>query len=71
MRVAVLDDWQNVARQSADWSALEAAAEVVIFPGAFAGEDDAAAQLADFDFLLMMRERTPFPASLIARLEKK
>ena len=70
MRVAVLDDWQNVARQSADWSALEAAAEVSVFSGAFAGEDEAAAQLADFDILLPMRERTPFPASLIARLPK-
>jgi len=70
MRVGVLDDWQNVARQSADWSALEAVAEVTVFPGAFAGEDDAATELADFDILLLMRERTPFPASLIARLPK-
>ena len=70
MRVGVLDDWQGVARQSADWSGLEAKAEVVVFPGAFADEDDAARQLADFDILLLMRERTPFPASLIARLPK-
>ena len=55
MRVAVLDDWQNVARRSADWSALEKVAEVVVFPGAFAGEDDAAAQLGDFEILLLMR----------------
>lgn len=70
MRVAVLDDWQGVARQSADWSPLEAKAEVVIFPGAFADEDAAAAELADFEVLLLMRERTPIPASLIARLPK-
>lgn len=70
MRVAVLDDWQGVAKQSADWSALEAAAEVVVLPGAFAGEDEAAARLADYEILLLMRERTPFPASLIARLPK-
>lgn len=70
MRVGVLDDWQGVARSSADWSGLEAKAEIVVFPGAFADEDDAARQLADFDILLLMRERTPFPASLIARLPK-
>ena len=70
MRVGVLDDWQDVARNSADWSALEARADVTIFARAFADEDDAAAQLAQFDILLLMRERTPFPASLIARLPK-
>ena len=68
MRVAVLDDWQGVARQSADWSALDARADVTVFPGAFTDEDDAAARLAPFEVLLLMRERTPIPASLIARL---
>ena len=70
MRVGVLDDWQEVARSSTDWSALEAKAEITVFPGAFADEDEAAAKLADFDILLLMRERTPFPASLIQRLPK-
>ncbi len=70
MRVAVLDDWQGVARSSADWSKLEAQAEVTILGGAFAGEDDAAAQLVGYEILIAMRERTPFPASLIERLPK-
>ena len=61
MRVAVLDDWQGIARQVADWSALERRAELVFFGGAFADEDDAARQLADFDILVVMRERTAFP----------
>ena len=69
-RVAVLDDWQDVARGAADWSMLESRADVVIFPEAFADEDDAAAQLADFDIVLSMRERTKLPASLINRLPK-
>ena len=69
-RIAVLDDWQGVARGSADWSALMARAEVVFFADAFAGEDAAAAGLADFDIVLSMRERTPLPAALIARLPK-
>ena len=69
-QVAVLDDWQGVARGAADWTKLQQAAEVVFFADAFANQDDAAAKLADFDIVLSMRERTPLPASLINRLTK-
>lgn len=69
-KVAVLDDWQGVARGSADWSPLLARTEVVFFTKAFDNEDDAARQLADFEIVLSMRERTPLPASLINRLPK-
>jgi len=69
-KIAVLDDWQDVARRSADWSVLAARAELVFFAGAFGSEDEAAAALADFDILLTMRERTAFPATLIRRLPK-
>jgi phosphoglycerate dehydrogenase-like enzyme len=69
-RVAVLDDWQDVAKTSGDWSRLQARADVVFFGDAFADENDAAAKLADFDIILSMRERTPLPGSLIERLPK-
>ena len=69
-KVAVLDDWQGVARASADWSVLEARTELTFFADAFANEDDAATKLADFDIVLSMRERTPLPGSLINRLPK-
>ena len=69
-KVAVLDDWQGVAQGSTDWSPLQARAEVTFFAKAFDNEDDAARQLADFDIVLSMRERTPLPASLINRLPK-
>jgi phosphoglycerate dehydrogenase-like enzyme len=69
-KVAVLDDWQGVARSSADWSPLMALAEVVFFTEAFENEADAADRLADFEIVLTMRERTPLPASLINRLPK-
>ncbi len=69
-RVAVLDDWQGVARESADWSLLEAQAEVVFLAAPFADEDEAAAGLAGFEALILMRERTPFPGRLIPRLPK-
>src|SRR5580704_334925 len=69
-KVAVLDDWQGMARSSADWTPLLARAEVVFFAQAFDDEDDAARKLADFEIVLSMRERTPLPASLINRLTK-
>jgi D-3-phosphoglycerate dehydrogenase len=68
MKIAVLDDWQRVARECAEWSPLEARAEVVFFEDPFASEADAAKTLAGFDALLCTRERTPFPPSLVARL---
>ena len=67
-RVAVLDDTQDVAESSADWSLLEGRADVQIFRGSFRDEDDAAQALAPFQIIVPMRERTPFPASLIGRL---
>jgi phosphoglycerate dehydrogenase-like enzyme len=70
VRIAVLDDWQGVARTSADWSRLAARAEVVFFVDAFGSEDEAANALKDFDILLTMRERTAFPETLIRRLTK-
>jgi phosphoglycerate dehydrogenase-like enzyme len=69
-KVAVLDDWQGVARSSADWSPLIARAEVVFFEQAFQDESDAALKLADFEIVLSMRERTPLAGSLIDRLPK-
>ena len=69
-RIAVLDDWQGVARGAADWAPLQARADVVFFQDAFADQDDAVAKLADFDIVLSMRERTPLPGSLIGRLPK-
>ncbi len=69
-RIAVLDDWQRVAQKSADWSALQARAEVVFFERPFEPEEDLGKVLEDFDALIIMRERTAFPASLLARLPK-
>src|ERR1700679_1864951 len=70
VNVAVLDDWQGVARASADWSKLEVRAKGVFFAESFADENDAAQKLADFEIVLSMRERTPLPGSLINRLPK-
>ena len=68
MRVAVMDDWQNVAREATDWAPLQARAEVVFMHEPFASEAAAAAALAGFDAVIPMRERTPFTTSLLASL---
>ena len=68
--IALLDDWQGVARASADWSPLMARADVTFFETPFADEEDAARHLAEFEIILVTRERTPFPSSLVARLPK-
>ena len=70
MRVAVIDDWQQIAQRCADWSPLMGRADVEFFSKPFANEDDAARALASFDIVLATRERTPFPASLSKRLPK-
>ena len=61
-RVAVIDDWQNIAAQSADWSALQEKAEVVFFQKNFpaGAEDEASKELSSFDVILLMRERSSF-----------
>jgi len=69
-KICVLDDWQEIARASADWSALEQRADVVFISRPLQSEDEAAAVLQDFDMILAMRERTAFPASLVGRLPR-
>ena len=68
MRVAILDDYQNVALTLADWSPLAGQVEPVTFTEAFADSDAAAEALAGFPAVVAMRERTPFPAELFDRL---
>ena len=68
--IAVLDDYQRVALSSADWSGLASRARVEAFHEPWSSEDDAAQALAPFDVVVLMRERTPFPASLIDRLPR-
>lgn len=66
MSVAVLDDYQQVAAGLADWASL--GMDVTFFDRHLGGTDEVAAALADFEIVVAMRERTPFPAELLARL---
>ena len=67
-RIAILDDWQGSARDSADWSRLAQRGELIFFDQPFDGPEGAAQALAEFDIIIVMRERTAFPATLIGRL---
>ena len=67
-RIAILDDFQNVALEVADWSTVAERAEITVFNDHLADPDAVAERLRDFDIVVIMRERTPFPAALIDSL---
>lgn len=68
MKVAILDDYQNVALRMADWSPVAERAEIAVFNDHLADEDALVERLKPFDVLCVMRERTPLTRSIIARL---
>ena len=68
LKVAILDDYQNVSQQFVDLEKLSGKYEFKIFSEPFADETDALQQLADFEALLIMRERTPMTKNLINNL---
>ena len=67
-RVALLDDYQGVALDLADWKRLPPGVEVTAFRDHLDHPDQVSARLAPFEVVVAMRERTPFPASLLAHL---
>jgi phosphoglycerate dehydrogenase-like enzyme len=69
-RVAVLDDYQNVALTSADWSPVTTRADVTVFNDHVDDTDELVARLEPFDVVMVMRERTPLPRNVIERLPK-
>ena len=69
-RCAIIDDYQECALEMADWAALGDDVEVTAFKEHWADEDEVARRLAEFEIVCVMRERTPFPGSLVAKLPK-
>src|SRR5258708_31858290 len=67
-KIAVLDDYQNVALESADWSVLSGRADVTVFQDHLGDTDAVVERLLPFDIVCVMRERTPLPRNVIARL---
>src|ERR1700742_2718848 len=70
MRVAILDDYQNVAMSMADWSEVASRAEITVFNDHVADQDAVVERLAPFDVVCVMRERTPLPRHVIERLPR-
>ena len=66
-KIAVLDDYQNAALESADWSVLRDRADITVFQDHIA-DPDVIEQLLPFDVVCVMRERTPLPRNVIERL---
>ena len=67
-KIAVLDDYQSVALESADWSVLRDRAEITVFQNHLADPDAVIERLRPFDVVCVMRERTPLPRNVIERL---
>ena len=67
-RVAVLDDYQDVALKMADWSALAPDCRVQVFRDHLTDRDALADRLREFEIVTCMRERTPFRRDLLERL---
>ena len=66
--IAVLDDYQNVALESADWSVLRDRADIAVFQNHLADPDAVIERLLPFDVICVMRERSPLPRNIIERL---
>ncbi len=69
-RCAILDDYQNVALQMADWSPIAKEVDITVFNAPLGDKDKVIRALADFDIVCGMRERTPFPRAVIEALPK-
>src|ERR1700684_169544 len=67
-KIAVVDDYQNAALESADWSVLRDRADTTVFHDHLADPDEVIERLLPFDVVCVMRERTPLPRNVIERL---
>lgn len=68
MKIAVLDDYQSLARSFADWNRLHDRASVAFFDAPISDQRQLLERLQPFEVLCLMRERTPLPREIIAAL---
>jgi phosphoglycerate dehydrogenase-like enzyme len=66
-KIALMDDYQNVALKSADWSVLRDQADITVFQDHLADPDAVIERLLPFDVVCVVRERTPLPRKVIER----
>jgi len=69
IKVAILDDYQNVSQEFIELKKFKGKYEIKIFNEAFKNEDEAIENLKEFEALLIMRERTPITKNLIKNLK--
>lgn len=69
-KIAILDDYQGVALQMADWSVLSNDVTVTVFNDHVVEPDAIVGRLKDFDIVCVMRERTPLTRAIIERLPR-
>ena len=67
-RCAILDDYQNVALNSADWSKVSAELDIEVFTEHLGGADNVVRALQGFSIVCAMRERTAFPRAVLDKL---
>jgi hypothetical protein len=67
-RIAVLDDYQGVALDYADWGPVKAKAEVTVFTDHLADPAAVVERLRPFEIICAMRERTPLTSAIIGQL---
>ena len=67
-RLAILDDYQQVSGGYADWASLGSGVSVTVFSKPFTSEADVVQALLGFDVVVAMRQRTPFPRAVLAKL---
>src|SRR5215467_13656174 len=68
LQIAILDDYQNVALESADWASLADRATLTVFNDHLSDANEVVKRLAAFDVVCVMRERTPLSREILARL---
>src|SRR6201993_4975641 len=68
MKIAILDDYQNVALRLADWSAVRRAAQTVVLNDPVVAPSAVVERLRPFDVVCVMRERTPLPREILQQL---
>ena len=70
MKVAILDDYQNISLILGNFEKLKKDFDFHVFNKSFENEDDVIEKLKDFEILLVMRERTPITKNIIKNLKK-
>lgn len=70
MKLAIIDDYQSVALEMADWSTVKERCEITVFSDHLSEPEAIAQRLRDFDIICVMRERTQFDRALLSQLPK-